>query len=81
MAKIAKIRWVADPELSAAHSAYVVATGAPCTDSKTEQLLVGPVTDINNRLLSSSIDVAVFWQHYLAGLLSGAETSEACGRR
>ena len=78
MAKSAKIRWVADPELSAGHAAYVVATGAPCTDSKTEQLLVGPVTDINNRLLSSSIDVAIFWQHYLAGLLSGAEISEAC---
>ncbi len=78
MAKRTTIRWVADPELSAAHSAYVVATGAPCTDLKTEQLLVGPVTDINNRLLSSSIDVAVFWKHYLAGLLSGCEINAAC---
>jgi hypothetical protein len=74
----AKIRWVADPELSAAHSAYVVATGAACTDSKTEQLLIGPVTEINNRLLSSSIDVAVFWQQYLARLLLGAQINAAC---
>lgn len=78
MAQSAKIRWIADPELSAAHSAYVVATGAACTDLKTEEILIGPVTEINNRLLSSSIDVAVFWQYYLSELLSGAQINAAC---
>lgn len=77
MAQRPEIQWRADPDLSAAHAAYVVATGAVCTDSKTEQLLIGKVTEINNRLLSSSIDVAVFWQHYLTELLAGKQIQAA----
>ena len=49
MAKKVNIRWLAHAELSAAHAAYVVATRTACTDPKTEQMLVEPVTDINNR--------------------------------
>jgi len=78
VAKKVNIRWVADVELSAAQAAYVVATGARCADSKTEQLLVGPVSEINNRLLSSSMDVGAFWQRYFAELLGDAEVSQAC---
>ncbi len=72
------VRWIAHTELSAAHAAFVVATGARCTDQKTEQLLVDPVTDINNRLLSSSIDVSSFWQHYLSETMNGADVTRAC---
>ncbi len=55
------IRWRNDPQLSAIHAAYVVATDTVCTDRKTQQALVRPATEINNRLLSASIDVATFW--------------------
>jgi hypothetical protein len=72
------IQWVAHAELSAAHAAYIVATGRPCTDPKTEQLLVAPVTDINSRLLSASMDVGTFWQRYLHELLEDAEIRRAC---
>jgi hypothetical protein len=58
------IRWVARPELCVAQAAYVVATGSRCVDPKLEQRLVEPVTGINTRLISASIDVAAFWQHY-----------------
>lgn len=78
MAQKVNIRWSADVELSAAHAAYVVARGLPCTDPKTEQLLVGPVTEINNRLLSASIDVAAFWQRYVLETLNDSELSRAC---
>lgn len=78
MAKKVNIRWVAHTELSAAHAAYMVATGRPCTDPKTEQSLVAPVTDINSRLLSASIDVAAFWQRYLHELPVDAEITRAC---
>ncbi len=60
------IRWQSDPQLSVIHAAYVVATDAVCSDRKTHQALVGPATEINNRLLSASIDVATFWDRLFA---------------
>jgi hypothetical protein len=78
VAKKVNIRWVAHSDLSAAHAACVVARGIPCADQKTEQLLVGPVTEINNRLLSASIDVGAFWQRYMAEILNDIEISRAC---
>jgi hypothetical protein len=78
VARKVNIRWSADVEMSAAHAAYVVARGLPCADLKTEQLLVGPVTEINSRLLSSSIDVAAFWQRFLSETLDESEISRAC---
>lgn len=78
MAKQVTVRWRAHTELSAAHAAYVVATGAPCNDSKTEQLLVEPVTELNNRLLSGSVDIGRFWHHYLLEVMNDRETSAAC---
>lgn len=73
-----KIRWIARAELSAAQAAYVVATGARCVDPKTERLLAGPVTEINNRLLSTSIDIAGFWKQYLHERISESDVATAC---
>lgn len=78
MAKRVNLRWQAAVELSAAHAAYVVASGAPCSDPKTEQLLVGPVTDINNRLVTASISMSDFWRQYVAGRLAEVAMPEAC---
>ncbi len=73
----AAVRWTAATEFIAAQAAYVVATSMPCTDPKTEALLIGSVADINNRLLSASIDVAKFWNEYLDGRLSDQDLSPA----
>jgi hypothetical protein len=64
--------------LSAAHAAFVVATGAPCSDARTEQRLIKPVTEINNRLLSASLDIGVFWEQYLLEILRETEMQQAC---
>lgn len=74
-----KIQWVAHPELSAAHAAYLVSTRAPCNDPKTEQTLIQPVTEANNRLFSASVDVGQFWQQYLLQVLSDVPMEQACG--
>ncbi|MGB7327243.1 MAG: hypothetical protein WBD31_20370 [Rubripirellula sp.] len=73
----AKVRWISTPELSVARAAYVVATGAPCSDAKTESLLIGPIADINDRLLSASIDVSAFWNHYFAGRFAESDLADA----
>ncbi|TWU46368.1 hypothetical protein Poly51_57640 [Rubripirellula tenax] len=73
----AGVRWAVHPEWSATWAAYVVATGAPCIDPKTESLLIGPIADINDRLLSASIDVGSFWKHYAASRLNDGELEEA----
>lgn len=78
MASKVHIRWQSHPELSAAHAAYVVASQSGCTDSKAEQLLIDPVTNVNNRLLSSSMDVGEFWRTYLLQVLLGNEQEQAC---
>jgi hypothetical protein len=72
------VRWAAQVELSAAHAAFIVATGARCTDSKTEQRLMAGVTDINNRLLSASLDISVFWEQYLLEIFRDTEMQQAC---
>ncbi len=71
------IRWIAHPEFSAARAAYVVATGAPCNDPKTEALLIGPIADINDRLLSASIDVSAFWNDYVNQRFADSDLAEA----
>ncbi len=78
MTKRMNVRWVAQVELSAAHAAFIVATGARCTDSKTEQRLITGVTDINNRLLSASLDIGVFWEQYLLEIFRETEMQQAC---
>ena len=60
-----RIRWTPHPRLSAIHAAYVVAGGSRCVDPKTEKLLVTPVTELNNRLLSASVDVGRFWRRLI----------------
>ncbi len=66
-----KLHWRSDPELSAVRAAFVVATGMPCTDRKTEQSLVATVNEINHRLLSASIDNGRFWTGYLDRCVAG----------
>jgi hypothetical protein len=73
------IEWVPHPELSAAHAAYVVATRTQCNDRKTEQLLVQPVTEVNNRLFASGVDVSQFWKQYLLQIMSNVSMENACG--
>ena len=79
MAGRTTIEWVPHPELSAAHAAYVVATRTPCNDKKIERLLVQPVTEVNNRLFASAVDVSQFWQHYLLQIMSDVSMEKACG--
>ena len=79
MAEKTKFQWVSHPELSAAHAAYLVATRAQCNDQKTEQALIQPVTEVNNRLLASAVDVSQFWQQYLLQILSDVPMEQACG--
>lgn len=72
------LRWKAQVELSVAHASFVVATGANCTDRKIEQTLISPVTDINNRLLSASLDIGAFWKRYLLEILRESSMQQAC---
>lgn len=65
MAANTRISWTPHPRLSAIHAAYVVAGGGRCVDPKTERLLVTPVTELNNRLLSASVDVGRFWRRLI----------------
>ncbi|MAI69804.1 MAG: hypothetical protein CMM01_02705 [Rhodopirellula sp.] len=74
-----KIQWISHPELSAAHAAYLVATRVQCNDQKTEQSLIQPVTEVNNRLFASAVDVSQFWQQYLLQVLSDVPMEQACG--
>ena len=74
-----KIRWVSHPELSAAHAAYLVASRVQCNDQKTEQTQIQPVTEVNNRLFASAVDVSQFWQQYLLQILSDVPLERACG--
>ena len=78
MAARLNIRWIDHVEMSAAHAAHVVAIGAAFADPKTEELLVEPVTEINNRLVSSSLDVASFWQQYLRNIMVDTDLADAC---
>jgi hypothetical protein len=72
------VRWIDHVEMSAAHAAHIVAIGAAFADPRTEQILVDPVTEINNRLVSSSLDVAEFWGWYLRQIMVDATLSDAC---
>jgi hypothetical protein len=72
-----KLRWEADPELSAARAIYVVATGMPCTDAKLEHSLIGAVTEINHRLVSASIDNGRFWTCYFDRCVAGDDWTTA----
>lgn len=73
-----EVVWNVAGDLSAAHAAYVVATGAKSTDPKTEALLIDPVAQINTRLVNEAIDVAGFWRTYLSEIASGMTLDQAC---
>ena len=78
MAAKLSIRWSVDADLSFLHAAEVVASGGLCSDRKTEQALAGPVTEINSRLLSASLDMGAFWQRLLDERLSDPNHPNAC---
>ena len=60
-----KVKWKSQPRLSAIHAAYVVATSNRCSDTKTETALAPSATEINQRLLSASLDMGAFWRRLL----------------
>jgi hypothetical protein len=74
---VLKLRWEANSELSAAWATYVVATGMICTDDKTEQVLIGGVTEINHRLVTASIDNGRFWTSYFDRSVAGDDCESA----
>ncbi|TWU33746.1 hypothetical protein [Novipirellula artificiosorum] len=78
MAAATRIRWKADVPLSAIHAARVVAVGAPCNDEKLERALVPFVTEINGRLLTSSIDIRLFWNQLVSDVLRFDSVDRAC---
>lgn len=65
MAVSVKVKWKAQPRMSAIHAAYVVATNNRCSDIKTEAALAPAATEINQRLLSASLDMGAFWRRLL----------------
>ncbi len=67
-----------DSALTVIHAAQVVAVGGSCTDEKLEQSLVPHVAEINNRLLSSSIDVRSFWDELVRTPELSDSVDEAC---
>lgn len=71
------VLWKVSSELSAAHAARIVASGAKCTDPQTESLLVEPVAQINTRLINDSIDIAEFWRSYLSEVAAGNSIDRA----
>ena len=78
MSSVSRIRWSASTKLSEIHAARTVAMGRPLTDRKTEQALALPATEINQRLLSASIDVTAFWQRLFDETAFDAENTRAC---
>lgn len=78
MAGRINLRWIDHVEMSAAHAAHIVAIGAAYADPKTEQLLVNPVTELNNRLVSSSLEVGEFWDRYLRETMTDNSVADAC---
>lgn len=78
MAKKSNIRFQPAVDLSVVHAAFVVATGGVCSDPKTEQSLVGPTSEINTRLLSSTADIRAFWSALFASVSAGIPARQAC---
>ncbi|TWU22061.1 hypothetical protein Pla52o_31090 [Novipirellula galeiformis] len=78
MAPSPRIRWKPDTALSTIHAAYAVAVGATCTDEKLELALVPYATQINERLLSSSLDMHRFWNNLVAESIHRDAVSKAC---
>lgn len=78
MSSLTTIRWTPSPKLSEIHVAQTVAMGRELTDRKTEQALVAPATQINQRLLSASIDVGEFWQRLFIETAFDADNPRAC---
>lgn len=78
MSKRVALQFKPDVRLSAVHASYVVATGAACNDQRTEKALVRGTSELNTRLLSSSIDVAIFWNQLLAATARGESPTESC---
>lgn len=77
MADPVTINWRAHVRLTAVHAAYVVAAGGPCADRKTEQALLDIAAELNNRLLTASVDVPAFWRGLLRHEMSIAAAESA----
>lgn len=77
MSGFVKVKWKPQSRLSAVHAAYAVASGRPCADRKTEEALAPAVTEINQRLLSASLDVHAFWQRLMVEAAEDREDRSA----
>ena len=78
MSSLSTIRWTPSSKLSEIHVAQTVAMGRQLTDRKTEQALVAPATQINQRLLSASLDVGEFWQRLFDETAFDSDNPRAC---
>ena len=78
MPAVPTIRWSASSKLSEIHAARTVAMGRTLTDRKLEQALALPATEINQRLLSCSVDVNAFWQRLFDEIALDGENTQSC---
>ncbi|MEM9644129.1 MAG: hypothetical protein AAF989_03965 [Planctomycetota bacterium] len=60
--KPTQIRWKTHVRLSALHAARTVGSGHVCIDAATQRQLSVLVSELNQRLVSQSVNVARFWE-------------------
>jgi hypothetical protein len=80
VAKKSQIQFRPAVDLSVVHAAFVAATGAACSDSKTEAAMRGPTSEINTRLISAAVDVRGFWSGLFAAVAAGHSMRQASER-
>ncbi|MCA9137787.1 MAG: hypothetical protein KDB00_13540 [Planctomycetales bacterium] len=78
LAKKSNVRFQPAADLSVIHAAFVVATGAVCSDTKTESALRGPTSEINTRLASATVDIRAFWSALFASVAKGKNARDSC---
>lgn len=78
LAKKSNVRFQPAVDLSVIHASFVVATGAVCSDEKTESVLRGPTSEINTRLVSATVDVRSFWSSLFASVATGKSARVSC---
>ena len=72
-----KLAWKPATVLSSIHAARLVAVSAEVTDQKLEQAIVPFATEVNNRLLSASIDASSFWSELVCDVVRESDLTAA----
>lgn len=72
-----KIKWIPNAPGSVLYATAVVAQNQFVADAVIDQLLIGPVSDINSQLGMADLDLARFWNRLVA---SGFESGEDAAR-